>query len=209
MVFCGLLSERSAPTFPIICMPDITQLLHQIDEGDPRAAAHLLPLVYDELKQLAAVRMAAERADHTLQATALVHEAYVRLVGSNNGDQWNGRAHFFGAAAEAMRRILVDHARNAGRLKRGDKGQQIALESLELIWNPQYGDILDLHEALEGLEAVDPQAAEMIELCCFAGQTQQEAAALMGISHTTAKRCWSFARAWLYRCLRAGNSSIF
>jgi len=188
-------------------MPDITQLLHDIDDGDPQAAAELLPLVYDELKKLAAAKMAAEREDHTLQATALVHEAYLRLVGSSDGSEWKGRGHFFGAAAEAMRRILVDHARNTRRLKRGGEAQQISLDALELIWKPQYGDILDLNEALGGLEAFDPQAAELVKLRCFAGQTQAEAAALLGISRSTADRCWSFARAWLYDALKSENTS--
>jgi len=188
-------------------MQDITHILHQIDSGDPQAAAELLPLVYDELRKLAAARMSAERKDHTLEATALVHEAYLRLVGPGDGDAWQGRAHFFAAAAQAMRRILVDHARNARRLKRGGDARQIPLDDLDRFWNPQYGDLLDLDEALEKLEAVDAQAAEIVKLCCFAGQTQQEAAALMGISHSTAKRCWSFARAWLYRYLNTGNTA--
>ncbi len=187
-------------------MADITQLLQGIDNGDPRAAAELLPLVYDELKKLAAAKMATEREDHTLQPTALVHEAYLRLVGANNAAEWNGRGHFFGAAAEAMRRILVDHARNNRRLKRAGDAQQVPLDALELIWKPQYGDLLDLNEALERLETVDPQAAELVKLRCFAGQTQAEAAALMGLPLTTSKRCWDFARAWLHRALRASET---
>ena len=190
-------------------MHDITHILQQIDSGDPQAAGELLPLVYDELRKLASARMKAERKDHTLEATALVHEAYLRLVGPGNGDAWQGRAHFFAAAAEAMRRILVDHARNAKRLKRGGDARPVPLDELDRFWNPQYGDLLDLHEALDKLEAVDPQAAELIKLCCFAGQTQQDAAALMGISHSTAKRYWSFGRAWLYRYLNSGNSAAF
>jgi len=189
-------------------MPDITRLLHDIDAGDPQAAAELLRLVYDELKKLAAAKMAAERADHTLQATALVHEAYLRLVGSSDSSEWKGRGHFFGAAAEAMRRILVDHARNNRRLKRGGEAQQISLDTLELIWKPQYGDILDLNEALDALQAEAPEAAQLVKLCCFAGQTQAEAAALMGVSSRTAKRWWAFARAWLFQHLRASDSAI-
>lgn len=182
-------------------MPDVTQLLNHIDVGDQQAAADLLPLVYDELRKLAAAKMTAERDDHTLQATALVHEAYLRLVGSNYSDEWKSRGHFFGAAAEAMRRILVDHARNTGRLKRGGEAQQLALDAVEQFWKPQYGDILDLHEALSDLEAVDPVAAQLVKLRCFAGQTQSEAAALMEISRSTADRLWAFARAWLFDAL--------
>jgi RNA polymerase sigma factor (TIGR02999 family) len=188
-------------------MRDITQLLHEIDAGDPQASAELLPLVYDELKKLAAAKMASERPDHTLQATALVHEAFLRLVGSNQEGAWNGRGHFFGAAAEAMRRILVDHARNAGRLKRGGDLQQISLDAVEQFWKPQYGDILDLNEALDGLEAEAPQAAELVKLCCFAGQSRTEAAALMGITARTARRQWTYARAWLFQALSSSDSA--
>jgi RNA polymerase sigma factor (TIGR02999 family) len=190
-------------------MRDITQLLHEIDAGDRQASAELLPLVYDELKKLAAAKMAAERPDHTLQATALVHEAYLRLVGSGNEAEWNGRGHFFGAAAEAMRRILVDHARNAGRLKRGGDVQHFSLDAIEQFWQPQYGDILDLHQALEGLEAEAPQAAELVKLCCFAGQSRAEAAALMGITPRTARRQWAYARAWLFQALNSSDSKSY
>jgi RNA polymerase sigma factor (TIGR02999 family) len=193
-------------------MRDITRLLNNIDEAQPEVAAELLPLVYDELKKLAAAKMSAERGDHTLQATALVHEAYLRLVGSDGSaapNQWNGRGHFFAAAAEAMRRILVDHARDNRRLKRGGDADRIPLDALDQFWNPKYGDILDLNEALDGLQDVDPQAAEMVKLCCFAGQTQTEAAALMGVSLSTAKRYWVFARAWLHRALQSDQSSSF
>ena len=139
-------------------MPDVTQILQLIEDGDAQAAEELLPLVYEELKKLAAAKMVAERDDHTLQATALVHEAYLRLVGSNNGGNWDGRGHFFAAAAEAMRRILVDHARNNQCLTRGGDAQAFSLDAVELIWKPQYGDMLDLHEALANLEATDPQS---------------------------------------------------
>lgn len=188
-------------------MNDVTQLIHQIQDGDKTASAELLPLVYDELRKLAAARMADERLDHTLPPTALVHEAYLRLIGTNGddgssgSDQWEGRGHFFAAAAEAMRRILVDHARNRRRLKRGGDAERKMLDSVDLFWNPNYGDILDIHEALDRLEQVDPQAAQLVKLRCFAGQTRDDAAALMGISSSTAKRCWAFARAWLHRRL--------
>lgn len=167
----------------------------------------LIPLVYDELKKLAAARLANERADHPFQATALVHEVYVRLSGSGGDARWDGRGHFFAAAAEAMRRILVDHARNARRQKRGGGADLIPIDLVQLHWKPEYGDVLDLHEALDGLMAVSPPAAELVKLRCFAGQTSAEAALLMNISPRTAHRYWSFARAWLYRAMTAGDSS--
>lgn len=193
-------------------MNDVTRLIHQIQEGNRADSEELLPLVYDELRKLAAAKMAGERLDHTLPPTALVHEAYLRLVGSGgdqrcSGDgQWDNRGHFFAAAAEAMRRILVDHARNAGRLKRGGDGRRFSLEGIELAWDPKYGDILDLSEALDGLAAVAPEAAELVKLRCFAGQTFAEAAALLGISSRTAKRRWAFARAWLYQAMHENDS---
>nr|WP_236649364.1 ECF-type sigma factor [Rhodopirellula sp. SM50] len=168
-----------------------------------------MPLVYDELRKLAAAKMAGERLDHTLPPTALVHEAYLRLIGSDKNDgsvrgaRWEGRGHFFAAAAEAMRRILVDHARNSRRLKRGGEFRKFSLEGIELAWNPKYGHILELSESLDGLAEVAPEAAELVKLRCFAGQTFPEAAALLGISirrpsdvgHLpglgSTKRCWT------------------
>ena len=185
----------------LLSMSDVTRLIAQIQQGDQAASEQLLPLVYDELRKLAAAKMSGEREDHTLPPTALVHEAYLRLVGAGSEEQWNGRGHFFAAAAEAMRRILVDHARNRRRLRRGGNAHRVSLDDAELFWNPNFGDILDLHEALDRLEQVDSQAAELVKLRCFAGQTRDEAAALMGISPSTAKRCWAFARAWLHRSL--------
>lgn len=182
-------------------MNDATQLIHQIQDGDRAASAELLPLIYQELRNLAAAKMVGERTDHTLAPTALVHEAYLRLIGKGTDEQWDGRGHFFAAAAEAMRRILVDHARDRGRLKRGGGAQRVSIDALDVFWNPNYGDMLDLHEALDRLEQVDSQASELVKLRCFAGQTRDEAAALMGISPSTAKRCWAFARAWLHRHL--------
>lgn len=183
-------------------MSDVTRILSKIESGNQQAAEELLPLVYDELRKLAAARMASERPDHTLQATALVHEAYTRLVNGEGAGGWSSRGHFYSAAAQAMRRILVDHARNAQRLKRGGQSQKQPLTSVEAAWNPRYGDILDVHSALEKLEAVDPESAELVNLRCFAGQTQDEAAALMGISRSTADRRWAFARAWLFDALK-------
>lgn len=184
-------------------MNDITREFESDEDLTQLSASELLPLVYDELKKLAAVRLARERTDHPLQATALVHEAYLRLSGEGCQDGWDGRGHFFAAAAEAMRRILVDHARNASRQKRGGGAQLVPLEFTDLYWHPQYGDILDLHEALDGLTEVSPSAAELVKLRCFAGQNFREAALLMGISPRTAKRHWAFARAWLYRAISA------
>ncbi len=185
-------------------MSDVTRLISEIQEGNQAATEQLLPLVYDELRKLAAVRLAGERLDHTLPPTALVHEAYLRLIGSGD-NQWNGRGHFFGSAAEAMRRILVDHARDRRRQKRGGDAQQLPLTDVELFWDPRYGDILDLNEALAKLEEVDSQAAQLVKLRCFAGQTRDDAAALMGISPSTAKRYWVFARAWLHRKLQSDS----
>jgi len=198
-------------------MSDVTQLIHQLQDGDRAASEELLPLVYDELRRLAAAKMSRERLDHTLPPTALVHEAYLRLVGSGgtpsymsnhfgSAGQWEGRGHFFAAAAEAMRRILVDHARNSRRLKRGGDVRRISLEDIELAWDPKYGDILDLSDALERLAAVAPETAELVKLRCFAGQTFPEAAALLGISLRTAKRRWAFGRAWLYQAMREEGS---
>ena len=187
-------------------MSDVTRLLQQIDDGSQLASEELLPLVYDELKRLAAAKMSAERADHTLQPTALVHEAYLRLVTSEDDAGWSGRGHFFGAAAEAMRRILVDHARSRRRLKRGSDARRVELDTVDWAWNPQNGDLLSLHEALERFEQDSPQAAELVKLCCFAGQTQAEAAALLGVSPRTAKRRWAYARAWLYEQLNDADA---
>lgn len=188
-------------------MSDVTQLIHQIQSGDRAASEELLPLVYDELRKLAAAKMAGERMDHTLPPTALVHEAYLRLIGPGDEERWEGRGHFFAAAAEAMRRILVDHARNRGRLKRGGEARRLCLDGVELAWDPKYGDIFELHEALDELAAIAPESAELVKLRCFAGQTFPEAAAVLGISLRTAKRRWAFARAWLYQAIRDTEST--
>lgn len=189
-------------------MNDVTQLIHQLQNGDRSVSEELLPLVYQELRKLAAAKMASERKDHTLPPTALVHEAYLRLVGDgDNQETWEGRGHFFAAAAEAMRRILIDHARNSRRLKRGGDVQKLSLDSVELTWDDKYGDILELSEALDGLAAVAPETAQLVKLRCFAGQTFPEAAALMGISLRTAKRRWAFARAWLYRSMQGDEDN--
>lgn len=180
-------------------MSDVTQILYAIERGDARAAHQLLPLVYQELRRLAAHRMAQEAPNHTLQATALVHEAWLRLVPGNQSQQFEGRAHFFGAAAEAMRRILVDHARAKQALKRGGQLERVELDAVELPLPMPDDELLALDEALDRLATVDTRAAEMVKLCFFVGLTQNEAARELGVSLATAERVWGFARAWLLR----------
>jgi RNA polymerase sigma factor (TIGR02999 family) len=182
-------------------MSDVTQILHAIEAGDPRAAAELLPLVYDELRALAASRLAEEKPGQTLQATALVHEAYLRLVGSTQPQDWNGRGHFFAAAAEAMRRILVDRARHKGTLKRGGNLQRLDAEPVSLADNGQEAELLALDDALTELEKHDPQTAQLVKLRYFAGLSHQQAAAALGIGRRAADRLWVLARAWLYQRL--------
>jgi len=181
-------------------MNEVTQILSAIESGEPHAADELLPLVYKELHRLAAHRMAGERPGHTLQATALVHEAYLRLVGSGP-NQWKSRGHFFGAAAEAMRRILVESARRKMRLRRG--GDQARTEFRESgITMPSEvddEDVVAVHEALDGLAEVDPTAAELVKLRFFVGLTHGQAAELLDLSRSGADRVWVFARAWLHR----------
>ncbi len=178
-------------------MSDVTRILAAIEQGDARAADQLLPLVYEELRRLAAIKMSQEKPGQTLQATALVHEAYIRLVGSQN-QNWSGRTHFFTAAAEAMRRILIDNARRKKSLKRGDENQRVSLEDADLAIEGPSEDILALDEALSGLAAFDKPKAELIKLRYFAGLTIEQAASVLDLSLTTAKRHWRYARAWLY-----------
>ncbi len=182
-------------------MPDVTELLDAAAGGDPKAAAELLPLVYDELHKLAAARMAAEKPGQTLQATALVHEAFLRLVGEGAPPGWNGRGHFFAAAAEAMRRILVETARRKGRLRHGGGRVRLGLEQLDPAGDQADDRLLAVDEALDGLAAEDPAAAEVVKLRFFAGLTAEEAAAALGISLRTANRHWAYARAWLFHRL--------
>jgi RNA polymerase sigma factor (TIGR02999 family) len=179
-------------------MSDVTHILSAIEQGDASAAEQLLPLVYGELRKLAAQRLDNEKAGQTLQATALVHEAYLRLVDVDKAQHWNSRGHFFAAAAEAMRRILVDQARRKGSRKRGGRQAQVALPDLA---QPDGGDPLDLlalDEALQALQEQHPDKAKLVKLRFFAGCTLEESADLLGISRATAQRNWSFARAWLY-----------
>ncbi len=188
-------------------MSGVTQILASIERGDPHAAEHLLPLVYDELRKLAARRMADEAADHTLQATALVHEAYLRLVDAPESRHWNSRGHFFMAAAEAMRRILVESARRKQRAKHGGDRQRIDLDQLDLAADQTSEELLALDKALEGLAAEEPACAEIVKLRYFAGLTIEEAAAARGISVRTANRDWAFAKAWLHQDLRGSESA--
>jgi RNA polymerase sigma factor (TIGR02999 family) len=189
-------------------MTDVTRLLDAASAGDPAAAADLLPLVYAELRKLAAAWLARERPGQTLDATALVHEAFLRLVGGDRPHDWNGRGHFFGAAAEAMRRILIDQARRKGRPKHGGDRDRVDLD--ELAVPPAAGradDLLALDEALTALAREDPAKAELVKLRYFAGLTLDQAAACLGISPATAKRHWAVARAWLFDALSAGRDS--
>jgi RNA polymerase sigma factor (TIGR02999 family) len=182
-------------------MSDVTRLLDAAVTGDHQAAADLLPLVYAELRKLAAARLAEEKPGQTLQATALVHEAYLRLVGGAQPQDWNGRGHFFAAAAEAMRRILVENARLKGTLKRGGNLRRLDAEPVSLVDEDRGAELLALDDALTELERHDPQTAQLVKLRYFAGLTHQQAAAALGIGRRAADRLWALARAWLYQRL--------
>jgi RNA polymerase sigma factor (TIGR02999 family) len=180
-------------------MSEVTRILSAIEKGDHHAAEQLLPLVYDELRRLAALKMTQEKPGQTLQATALVHEAYLRLLGGDQAQQWDGRAHFFAAAAEAMRRILIENARRKKRLKHGGHLQRVDVDAVELSVPLPDEELLALDEALDRLATVDLRAAQVVKLCFFVGLTQAEAARELGVSLSTAERLWGFARAWLFR----------
>lgn len=182
-------------------MTEVTQILTAIDGGDPHAAKRLLPLVYDELRLLASQRLAGERVGQTLQATALVHEAYLRLVGDESA-KWNSRGHFFAAAARAMRRILIDRARGKQRDKRGGEFRRVDLNAADLVMDSVPQEIIDLDDALKRLAVEDKTKADLVELRFFAGMTLREAADFLGISIATADRYWAYARAWLFDELR-------
>jgi RNA polymerase sigma factor (TIGR02999 family) len=182
-------------------MSDVTRLLDAAAAGDTAAAADLLPLVYDELKKLAAARLAAEDPGQTLQATALVHEAYLRLVGGNTPQDWNGRGHFFAAAAEAMRRILIETARRKKAERHGGGWARHELIDADLAVDTSGDDLFAVDEALTRLAAVDPRAAQLVELRFFLGLTLDEAAAHLGLQQRTAYRDWAYARAWLRKAL--------
>jgi len=179
-------------------MADVTQILSAIEAGDPRAAAELLPLVYDELRKLASARLAEEKPGQTLQATALVHEAYLRLVGGSQPQDWSGRGHFFAAAAEAMRRILVEAARRKKTLKRGGERARVELDEVAAS-EGRFDELLAVSDALTDLEREDPRKAALVKLRYFTGLTLEEAARALGMSRATADRHWGYAKAWLYR----------
>ena len=183
-------------------MTEITQMLQAIGQGDQRASEELLPLVYDELRRHAAARMAHEAAGQTLQPTALVHEAWLRLVG-NNDRSWQNRAHFFGAAAEAMRRILIENARRKSRLKRGGDQVRLDIENLELAATTPEDKVLLIDEALEQLQARDPEKARVVVLKFFGGYSNQEVAESLGVTERTVERHWAYAKTWLFQTIRA------
>ena len=182
-------------------MSDVTQILTAIEQGDANAADKLLPLVYEELRKLATHKMANEKAGQTLQATALVHEAWLRLVGKEN-PKFENRAHFFGAAAEAMRRILIDSARRKSALRRGGGQERVALDQVELALPADQEQMLAIDEALDELAAQNKLAAELVKLRYFVGMTIEESAQVLGISERTANNYWVHARAWLFRELK-------
>jgi RNA polymerase sigma factor (TIGR02999 family) len=185
-------------------MADVTQILNAIEQGDPHAAEQLLPLVYEELRRLAAEKMAHEKPGQTLQATALVHEAYLRLVNGDRARSWNGRGHFFAAAAEAMRHLLVDRARRKRSRKRGGDRARVVLDEANHAAAEDAEEVLLVHEALAGLAAADAQAAELVKLRYFAGLTIPEAAEALNLSPRSADRLWAYARAWLRRAVSGG-----
>ncbi|MEX2139543.1 MAG: ECF-type sigma factor [Pirellulales bacterium] len=189
--------------FQVSAMNDVTRILKAIDQGDPQAAEQLLPLVYEELRKLAAARLAQERPGQTLQATALVHEAYVRLVGPGQAQQWDSEGHFFAAAAEAMRRILIERARRRAALRHGGERQRLDLGDELLVSDERAAELLALDEALVALEHHDPQAAQVVKLRYFAGLSHQETANAINISRRAADRLWALAKAWLYQRMTA------
>jgi RNA polymerase sigma factor (TIGR02999 family) len=184
-------------------MSEVTRILSAIEQGDPSAADELLPLVYDELRQLAAQRLAQEKPGQTLQATALVHEAYLRLVDAEQAQNWNSRGHFFAAAAEAMRRILVESARRRKRVKHGGDRRRVDLDASCLVTPDPPDDLEALDKALRRLEAADPPAARLVQLRFFAGLSMPQVAQALGIPLRTAERNWTYARTWLHRALAA------
>lgn len=183
-------------------MADVTQILAAVEAGDSKAAAELLPLIYDELRKLATARLAEEKPGQTLQATALVHEAYIRLVGGAQPQNWDGRGHFFAAAAEAMRRILLNRARDKGRQKQGGRWRRVDLDRLLVADQASEEELVAIDDALQELAQRNGPCAELVKLRFFTGLTLDEAAAAMGIARRTANRYWAFARAWLFDALR-------
>jgi RNA polymerase sigma factor (TIGR02999 family) len=179
-------------------MSDVTRILSAIEQGDPQAAEQLLPFVYDELRKLAALKLTQEKHGQTLQATALVHEAYLRLVDAAKIQRWDSRGHFFAAAAEAMRRILINRARDKKRAKRGGECHRVDLDHIEIALDTKDEELIALDDALSQLAVEDPNAARLVNLRFFAGLTLRDAAVSLGLSQRTAERQWTYARAWLY-----------
>jgi RNA polymerase sigma factor (TIGR02999 family) len=190
-------------TVMLVAMSDVTRILSAIEQGDPQAAQQLLPLVYDELRQLAAQRLAQEKPGQTLQATALVHEAYLRLVGNEHFDN---RGHFFAAAAEAMRRILIEAARRKGRQKRGGERTRVDLDDADLATQSPPDELLIINDAIDKLAGDEPEAAKLVKLRYFAGLSVEDAAEFAGISRSTAYEHWAYARAWLHNELYGGQA---
>ncbi len=202
----ALIAMGSTPGYRA-SMNEITRILETIDGGDPRAASQLLPLVYDELRRLAARKIDREKPGQTLTATALVHEAYIRLVNRNQDCKWDGRGHFFAAAAEAMRHVLVDNARHKAALKCGGHRMREKLDEAQLSMEEPREDLLALDDALAKLARIEPLKAELVKLRYFAGLTTEQAATILGISTTTADRYWAYARAWLCTEMRDDDAS--
>jgi RNA polymerase sigma factor (TIGR02999 family) len=198
---------RSDGAFALLVSPmnEVTRILSAIDQGDPLAAEQLLPLVYDELRRLAAHKLAQEKPGQTLQATALVHEAYLRLVDTDKAPAWSSRGHFFAAAAEAMRRILIDQARTKQSQRRGGGRQRIDLEHVDIAAAEPDLDMLALDEVLERFEQLDPVKAKLVKLRYFAGLSIRQAAEVLGVSSNTADRYWAYARAWMHAELKKGE----
>jgi RNA polymerase sigma factor (TIGR02999 family) len=186
-------------------MNEVTRLLSAVEHGEPHAAEQLLPLVYDELRRLAAHKLSQEAPGQTLQATALVHEAYLRLVDTDQPQPWSGRSHFFAAAAEAMQRILVENARRKRRLKHGGQCERVEIELANLPTRMLPEELIALGEALEQLQQQDPIKAKLVTLRYFGGMTIEQASAVLGISRVTAHRYWTYARAWLHQRIRGGR----
>jgi RNA polymerase sigma factor (TIGR02999 family) len=209
-VACCFYSVSPIPSLPVISaahilhlMSEVTNILSAIEQGEPHAAEKLLPLVYEELRRLAAQKLARETPGQTLQATALVHEAYLRLVDPNRAAHWGSRGHFFAAAAEAMQRILVENARRKQRIKHGGQFERVEIELADLPTRMPLDELLALDEALAQLRLHDPIKAKLVTLRYFGGMTIEQAAAVLGISRVTAFRYWTYARAWLYQKIRA------
>jgi RNA polymerase sigma factor (TIGR02999 family) len=188
-------------------MSDVTRIIEAIEQGDKRAAADLLPLVYNELRQLAAHKLACERPGQTLQPTALVHEAWLRLAGADE-PRWHGRGHFFAAAAEAMRRILIDNARRKRHTKHGGGLKRVAIEDVDVPCSLPPDEMLALDEALTDLERADVTGAQIVKLRFFGGLTHPQIAEALGVSLSTVERSWAFSRVWLFQRLRGGNPTI-